>query len=128
MFYNCANYGTLSAPAEGGLTGEIFARFETEVADSPDRRYGAVNCFFMTKNLYADNSKSTIITEGIVSADGEGYSPVGARKKLNADVNENGYVPWVLGRVGEGASSFIAPELACFMQKEANLGFKITIR
>jgi hypothetical protein len=128
MFYNCANYGTLSAPAEGGLTGEIFARFETEVADSPDRRYGAVNCFFMTKNLYADNSKSTIITEGIVSADEEGYSPVRARKKLNADVNENGYVPWVLGRVGEGASSFIAPELACFMQKEANLGFKITIR
>ena len=128
MFYNCANYGTLSAPAEGGLTGEIFARFETTVDDSPDRRYGAVNCFFLTKNLYADNSKSTIITEGIVSADEEGYSPIGARRKLNAAVNENGYIPWVLGRVGEGASSFIAPELACFMLKEANLGFKITIR
>ena len=128
MFYNCANYGSISAPAEGGLTGEIFARFETTVADSLNRRYGAVNCFFMTKNLYADNSKSTIITEGIVSADEEGYSPVGARKKLNVAVNENGYMPWVLGRVGEGAVSFIAPELACFMQKEANLGFKITIR
>ena len=129
MFYNCANYGTLSAPAEGGLTGEIFARFETTVADSPARQYGAVNSFFMTKNFYADNSGSAVIANGLVTAaDEEGYSPVGARKKLNAAVNENGHVPWVLGRVGEGASSFIAPELACFMQKEANLGFKITIR
>lgn len=128
MFYNCANYGTLSAPTEGGLTGEIFARFETTVADSSSRQYGAVNSFFMTKNLYADNSESTIITNGIVTAADERYSPSGARKTLNTAVQENDWEPWVLGRIGEGNAAFVAPELACFMTKLANPGFTVIIR
>ena len=61
MFYNCANYGTLSAPAEGGLTGEIFARFETLVADSPARQYGAVNSFFMTFISRLSTTRKTTI-------------------------------------------------------------------
>ena len=128
MFYNCANYGTLSAPAEGGLTGEIFARFETNVADSSARQYGAVNSFFMTKNFCADNSGSAIITNGLVTAVDEKYSPSGARKTLNAAVQENDWEPWVLGRIGEGNAAFVAPELKCFMTKAANPGFAIIIR
>lgn len=128
MFYNCANYGTLSAPAEGGLTGEIFARFETNVADSPARQYGAVNSFFMTKNFCADNSGSAIITNGLVTAVDEKYSPSGARSTLNAAVQENDWEPWVLGRIGEGNAAFVAPELACFMTKKANPGFTIIIK
>ena len=128
MFYNCANYGTLSAPAEGGLTGEIFARFETNVADSPARQYGAANSFFMTKNFYADNSGSAIITNGLVTAVDEKYSPSGARKTLNTAVQENDWEPWVLGRIGEGNAAFVAPELACFMTKAANPGFTLIIR
>ena len=128
MFYNCANYGTLSAPAEGGLTGEIFARFETTVADSPNRQYGAVNSFFMTKNFYADNSGSAIITNGLVTAVDEKYSPSGARKTLNTTVQENDWEPWVLGRIGDGDAAFAAPELACFMTKLANPGFTVIIR
>lgn len=128
MFYNCANYGKLSAPAEGGLTGEIFARFETNVADSPNRQYGAVNSFFMTKNFYADNSGSAIITNGLVTAVDEKYSPSGARKTLNTTVQENDWEPWVLGRIGDGDAAFAAPELACFMTKLANPGFTVIIR
>ena len=128
MFYNCANYGTLSAPADGGLTGEIFAKFETKVADSSARQYGAVNCFFMTNNFYADNSESAIITNGLVTADDDGYSPAGARNTLNAAVQENGYEPWVLGRIGTGSAAFVAPELECFMTKGANPGFAIIVR
>ena len=128
MFYNCANYGALSAPAEGGLTGEIFARFETDVADSPARQYGAVNSFFMTKNFYADNSESTIITNGLMTAADEGYTPSNAKKTLNIVVNESGYEPWVLGRIGEGNAAFVAPELECFMTKKANPGFTIIIK
>ena len=128
MFYNCANYGKLSAPAEGGLTGEIFARFETTVADSPNRQYGAVNSFFMTKNFYADNSGSAIITNGLVTAVDEKYSPSGARKTLNTTVQENDWEPWVLGRIGDGDAAFAAPELACFMTKLANPGFTVIIR
>ncbi len=128
MFYNCANYGTLSAPAEGGLTGEIFARFETNVADSSARQYGAVNSFFMTKNFCADNSESTIITNGLVTAVDEGYLPSRARSTLNAAVQENDWEPWVLGRIGEGNAAFVAPELACFMTKLANPGFTVIIR
>ena len=128
MFYNCANYGSLSAPAEGGLTGEIFARFETTVADSPARQYGAVNSFFMTKNFYADNSGSTIITNGLMTAADEGYAASNAKKTLNIVANESGYEPWVLGRIGEGAAAFTAPELECFMTKKANPGFTIIIK
>ena len=128
MFYNCANYGALSAPAEGGLTGEIFARFETTVADSSSRQYGAVNCFFMTKNFYADNSESTIITNGLVTAADDGYTPASAKRALNVAAVESGYEPWVLGRIGDGDAAFVAPELACFMTKKANPGFTVVIR
>ena len=128
MFYNCANYGALSAPTEGGLTGEIFAWFETTVADSSTRQYGAVNSFFMTKNFYADNSESTIITNGLVTAADEGYKPSNAKKTLNIVANESGYEPWVLGRIGEGNAAFVAPELECFMTKKANPGFTLIIR
>lgn len=128
MFYNCANYGALSAPTEGGLTGEIFARFETTVADSSSRQYGAVNCFFMTKNFYADNSESTIITNGLVTAADDGYTPASAKRALNVAAVESGYEPWVLGRIGEGNAAFVAPELACFMTKLANPGFTVVIR
>jgi len=124
MFYNCANYGALSAPAEGGLTGEIFARFENHVADSQNRQYGAVNSFFMTDNFYAENSGSTIITNGVVTAEDEGYSPSDAKKTLNEAVLESGYEPWVVGRVGSG--NF--PELECFMTKSAVGGLQIYIR
>ena len=128
MFYNCANYGALSAPAEGGLTGEIFARFETTVVDSSSRQYGAVNSFFMTKNFYADNSESTIITNGLVTAADEGYAPPNAKTTLNAVATANSYEPWVLGRIGDGDAAFTAPELACFMTKLANPGLKVIIR
>jgi hypothetical protein len=128
MFYNCANYGTLSAPAEGGLTGEIFARFETMVADSSLRQYGAVNSFFMTKNFYADNSGSTIITNGLVTAADAGYTPSNGKRTLNAVAAVNSYEPWVLGRIGEGNAAFVAPELACFMTKLANPGFTVIIK
>ena len=128
MFYNCANYGTLSAPAEGGLTGEIFARFETLVADSQDRQYGAVNSFFMTKNFCADNSGSTIITNGLVTAADAGYTPSYGKRTLNAVAAVNSYEPWVLGRIGDGDAAFAAPELACFMTKLANPGFTVIIR
>lgn len=124
MFYNCANYGALSAPVEGGLTGEIFARFETLVADSQDRQYGAVNSFFMTKNFCADNSGSAIITNGLVTAVDDGYAPASAKKALNVAVEENGYEPWVLGRLGKIAF----PELECFMTKPANIGMSVIIR
>jgi hypothetical protein len=125
MFYNCANYGTLSAPAEGGLTGEIFARFETTVADSLNRQYGAENCFFLTDNLYADNSESTIITNGLVTAADEGYEPSSARKKLNKVAEgDDSYESWVLGRVGDS----VFPELECFMTKAANSGMSLIIR
>ena len=128
MFYNCANYGTLSAPAEGGLTGEIFARFETLVADSQDRQYGAVNSFFMTKNFCADNSGSTIITNGLVTAADAGYTPSNGKRTLNAVAAVNSYEPWVLGRIGDGDAAFVAPELVCFMTKKANPGFTVIIR
>jgi hypothetical protein len=128
MFYNCANYGALSAPAEGGLTGEIFARFETTVADLSSRQYGAVNCFFMTKNFYADNSESTIITNGLVTAADDGYTPASAKRALNVAAVESGYEPWVLGRIGDGDAAFVAPELVCFMTKKANPGFTVIIR
>ncbi|MBQ3806787.1 MAG: InlB B-repeat-containing protein [Kiritimatiellae bacterium] len=128
MFYNCANYGALSAPAEGGLTGEIFARFETDVADSPSRQYGAVNSFFMTKDFCADTSGSAIITNGLVTAADVGYTPSAAKKTLNIVANESGYEPWVLGRIGEGDTAFVAPELECFMTKKANPGFTIIIK
>lgn len=128
MFYNCANYGTLSAPAEGGLTGEIFARFETNVADSSARQYGAVNSFFMTKNFCADNSESTIITNGLVTAADAGYTPSNGKRTLNAVAVVNSYEPWVLGRIGDGDAAFTAPELTCFMTKLANPGLKVIIR
>ena len=128
MFYNCANYGTLSAPTEDGLTGEIFAKFETTVADSPDRQYGAVNSFFMTKNFCADNSGSAIITNGLVTAADEGYRPSNAKTTLNIVAKESGYEPWVLGRIGDGDAAFTAPELTCFMTKLANPGLKVIIR
>ena len=128
MFYNCANYGALSAPVEGGLTGEIFARFETTVADSPARQYGAVNSFFMTTNFYADNSESTIITNGLVTAADVGYTPSAAKKTLNIVANESGYEPWVLGCIGDENAAFTAPELECFMTKKANPGFTLIIR
>ena len=126
MFYNCANYGTLSAPTEDGLTGEIFAKFETTVADSPDRQYGAVNSFFMTKNFCADNSGSAIITNGLVTAADEGYKASGAKRTLNIAVRENDWEPWVLGRIGEGNAAFVAPELACFMKRAPR--FTVIIR
>ena len=102
MFYNCANYGTLSAPAEGGLAGQIFARFETEVADSPDRQYGATNCFFMTRDFYADNSGSAIVTNGLVTAADAGYNASAAKRALNRAVTgSNGvFSKWVVGRHG----------------------------
>ena len=102
MFYNCANYGALSAPAEGGLTGQIFARFENQVADSPSRQYGAVNSFFMTDNFYADNSGSTIITNGLVTAADAGYNASTAKRALNAAVAESDgiFEEWRVGRVG----------------------------
>ena len=128
MFYNCANYGILSAPAEGGLTGEIFARFETTVADSSLRQYGAVNSFFMTNNFCADTSGSAIITNGLVTAADVGYTPSAAKKTLNSVADEYGYESWVLGRIGEGAAAFVAPELECFMTKKANPGFTIIIK
>ena len=128
MFYNCANYGTLSAPAEGGLTGEIFARFETLVADSQERQYGAVNSFFMTKNFCADNSGSTIITNGLVTAADAGYTPSNGKRTLNDVAIVNNYEPWGLGRIGDGDAAFAAPELACFMTKLANPGFTVIIR
>ncbi len=124
LFYNCANYGSLSAPAEGGLTGEIFARFETNVADSPARQYGAVNSFFMTKNFCADNSESTIITNGLVTAADNGYAPASAKRALNVAVEENGYEPWVLGRVGDA----VFPELECFMTRAGKTSLVVIIR
>lgn len=99
---NCANYGTLSAPAEGGLTGEIFARFETNVADSPARQYGAVNSFFMTDAFCGDASGSAIITNGLVTAADAGYTPSNGKRTLNAVAAVNSYEPWVLGRIGDG--------------------------
>jgi hypothetical protein len=102
MFFNCANYGTLSAPAEGGLTGEIFARFETTVVDSSARQYGAVNSFFMTDNFYADNSGSAIITNGLMTAVDAGYNASTAKRMLNATVAESDgiFEEWRVGRVG----------------------------
>ena len=128
MFYNCANYGTLSAPAEGGLTGEIFARFETNVADSPARQYGAVNSFFMTDAFCGDASGSAIITNGLVTAADAGYTPSNGKRTLHAVAVVNSYEPWVLGRIGDGDAAFTAPELACFMTKLANPGLKVIIR
>lgn len=90
--------------------------------------FGAVNSFFMTKNFCADNSGSAIITNGLVTAVDEKYSPSGARKTLNTAVQENDWEPWVLGRIGEGNAAFVAPELACFMTKLANPGLKVIIR
>ena len=102
LFYNCANYGTLSAPAEGGLTGEIFARFETNVADSPARQYGAVNSFFLTDNLYADNSGSAIVTNGLLTAADAGYKSSTAKHTLNLAVAESAglYEEWRVGKIG----------------------------
>ena len=102
MFYNCANYGALSAPADGGLTGEIFARFENAVADSPDRQYGATNCFFMTRDFYADNSGSAIVTNGLVTAEDADYKASAAARKLNAAVAESDgvYETWRVGQIG----------------------------
>ena len=82
----------------------------------------------MTKNFYVDNSGSAIITNGLVTAADNGYAPASAKRALNVAVEENGYEPWVLGRIGDGDAAFAAPELACFMTKLANPGFTVIIR
>ena len=128
MFYNCANYGAVDGADEDALTGQIFAKFGTQVATLLSRRYGAVNCFFMTNNFYAVDSGSVIITNGLVTAVDEGYVPGEARKTLNLEAKENGYELWVLGKVGKGEDAFVAPELECFRKKSANPGFKVVFR
>ncbi len=126
MFYNCANYGTLSAPAEGGLTGEIFARFETEVGDSALRQYGAVNCFFMTSNFCADNSGSAIVTNGLVTAADEGYAPSAAKNALNAGAEAAGCsATWVVGRLPD---KVVVPMLAQFCGREFVAGFTVIVK
>ena len=102
MFYNCANYGTLTAVAENGKTGQIFAEFMTRVADSTSRQYGAVNSFFMTDQFYTENSGSTIITNGLVTAADAGYNPSAAKRALNAAVAESDgiYEEWRVGKAG----------------------------
>ena len=123
---NCANYGAVTGGQyAGGFVGGFNA---TAGHPSTIRQYGAANSFFMTKNFYADNSGSAIITNGLVTAVDEKYSPSGARKTLNTAVQENDWEPWVLGRIGEGNAAFVAPELACFMTKAANPGFTLIIR
>lgn len=128
MFYNCANYGAIVGTTQETQAGQLFGKFGATVTTSSSRQYGAVNSFFMTKNFYADNSGSAIITNGLVTAVDEKYSPSGARKTLNTAVQENDWEPWVLGRIGEGNAAFAAPELACFMTKLANPGFTVIIR
>jgi hypothetical protein len=102
LFYNCAVYGPLWAPAEGGLTGEIFARFENKVSDSPARQYGAVNSFFMTGAFCADTSGSAIVTNGLVTAADAGYKSAAANRMLNRAVAESGgiYEEWRVGKIG----------------------------
>ena len=125
MFYNCANYGAINGTDEDALTGQIFGKFETQVADSPTRQYGAVNSFFMTDNFYAEDSGSAIITNGLVTAADEGYAPSPARKKLNSVAEgDDSYEPWVLGRVGDA----VFPELECFMTRAGKTSLTIIIR
>ena len=102
MFYNCANYGQPVAVGANAKAGQIFAEFETLVADSPYRQYGAVNSFFMTDQFYAVDSGSTIITNGLVTAADAGYNASAAKRALNAAVAEsNGiYEEWRVGKAG----------------------------
>ena len=102
MFYNCANYGAVVGTTEQTPTGQLFAKFGATVADSPNRQYGAVNSFFMTDDLYADDSGSTIILEGIVTAEDEGYKAAAARRQLNLAVAESdgAYETWMVGKIG----------------------------
>ena len=108
MFYNCANYGAPAATAANGLTGQIFARFDSLVNNSSSRQYGAVNSFFITDDFYADDSGSRIILEGLVTAEDAGYKAAAAKRQLNAAVEESegAYEPWMVG--------FVGPELLPF--------------
>ncbi len=102
MFYNCANYGTVVGTTEQTPTGQIFASFDSKVADSSSRQYGAVNSFFMTDQFYADNSGSTIITNELVTAADAGYNASAAKRALNAAVagSDGVYEEWRLGKIG----------------------------
>lgn len=102
MFHNCANYGTVSAPTAYGQTGQLFAVFGAKVNDGSGRRYGAVNCFFMADDLIADTSGSTMILEGNLTAEDEGYKAAVAKRMLNAAVaeSEGQFCTWEVGRIG----------------------------
>lgn len=132
---NSANYGTISVvDAENGLVGQAFARFPAVMT------YGActitvTNCYFLSSHIYgaiAEQTKTGGIVQkigGNIFLEGSEMTPRSATTALNAGAEAAGYsAMWVLGRVGEGGASFVAPELACFMTKAANPGFTIIIR
>lgn len=125
MFYNCANYGAqATASGDDGFTGEAFSRLRTKVATADSRKYGCMNCFFMTTNFYTTTTESVVVMESIYTAEDEGYNPSAARRALNAYIDANsekvdatsgltandklwiaaypdsGYSTWEVGRIG----------------------------
>ncbi len=125
MFYNCANYGAqATASGDAGFTGEAFSRLRTKVGTSDGRKYGCMNCFFMTTNFYTTTTESVVVMESIYTAEDEGYKSRSTRKALNGYIDANlekvdatsgltaddklwiaaypdaGYSSWQLGRIG----------------------------
>ena len=126
MFYNCANYGAIVGTTQETRTGQIFGKFGATVATSSSRQYGAVNSFFMAENFYADDSGSTIITNGLVTAADEGYAPSAARNALNAGAEAAGCsATWVVGRLPD---KVVVPMLAQFCGREFVAGFTVIVK
>ncbi len=126
---NVANYAAVS-----GVTNVAQAIGRVTVpAVAHARRI--VNAFFSTSAnagvpLFGNESTADdFVVESVIESDvtREGYSASADRNALNAKAAETGLGPWVLGRIGDGNASFVAPELECFMTRAGAIGLSIII-
>ena len=123
-FVNCANYGTVRAVAEGGLSAQAIALVSGTVTPGTTRIYGCMNCFFADNDLVGESSEVTLVMSGSRTAKDVGYSPFSAAKALTKGAEELEVEPWVVGKVGDGKS----PVLKAFCAVPCVQGMSIIVR
>ena len=115
---NCANYAAVSASS---YAGQGIGCFGNGVSNAP-KHLGFTNCWFPDENVigFDETLKATLVGCRY------GTEELGPKKiavALSAWAEENGYEPWIAGKVGDK----VYPELGIFCQKPYTAGFMLLL-
>jgi len=126
VFTNCANYGSVRTVVAGGKSGQAFGYIPTTVATAATRRFGCLNCFFVSSGLCADDSGTELLWTGSVTAEDADYeSPRKTARSLTAGARAAGLGDWCVGRFAEKNRY---PELVAFCAHPVVSGMQVCIR